>query len=101
LTSCAQIDHFLRIRPLKFHSWCEVFEDFGIFNFSSGFNIEGLSVTDFNKENLKLFLAKLFNPIEILNQYAKTIGDDLQCCLGSTSCNKQDGEIAFKESAAE
>lgn len=101
LNSYAQIDHLPRIHSLKFHLWCDILKDFGIYNFSSGFNIKDLYIKNLNKENLKLFLAKPFNPIEILDQYAKNIGNDLQCRLVHASCNKEDGKIACKESATE
>lgn len=101
LNSYTQIDHLPRIHSLKFHLWCEILENLGIYNFSSRLNIEDLSFKNLNKENLKLFLVKPFNPIEILDQYAKNIGNDLQCRLVHASCNKEDGKIASKKSAAE
>jgi retron-type reverse transcriptase len=101
LNSYTQIDHLPRIHSLKFHLWCEILENLGIYNFSSGLYIEDLSFKNLNKENLKLFLVKPFNPIEILDQYAKNIGNDLQCRLVHASCNKEDGKIASKKSAAE
>ena len=96
LNSYTQIDHLPRIHSLKFHLWCESLENLGIYNFSSGLNIEDLSF-----KNLKLFLVKPFNPIEILNPYAKNIGNDLQCRLMHASCNKKDEKIASKKFAAE
>ena len=99
--SYAQIDHFPRIHSLKFHLWCEILENLGVYKFSSGFNVEDLSFKNLNKENLTLFLIKPFNPSEILDQYAKNIGNDLQCRLVHANCNKEDGKIASKESAAE
>lgn len=96
LNNYAQMDHLPRIHSLKFHLWCEILENLGIYNFSSGFNVEDLSF-----KNLKLFLVKPFNPIDILDQYAKNIGNDLQCRLMHASCNKEDGKIASKESVAE
>lgn len=47
------------------------------------------------------FFVKPFNPIEILDQYAKNIGNDLQCRLVYASCNKEDGKIASKKFAVE
>lgn len=101
LNSYVQIDHFPRIHSLTFHLWCEVLEKLGIYNFSLEFNSEDLSVKNLNKENLKLFLAKPFNLIEILDQYAKNIGNDLQCRLVHANCNKEDEKIVSKESATE
>lgn len=101
LNNYAQIDHLPRIHSLKFHLWCKILKNLGIYNFSSGFNVEDLSFKNLNKENLKSFLVKPFNPIEILNQYAKNIGNDLQCRLVHASCNKEDGKVASKEAAAE
>ena len=46
-------------------------------------------------------MIKPFNPIEILDQYAKNIGNDLQCRLVHASCNKEDGKIASKKLTAE
>lgn len=46
-------------------------------------------------------MVKLFNFIEILDPYAKNIGNDLQCCLVHASRNKEDEKIASKKSAAE
>ena len=101
LNSYAQIDHLPRIHSLKFHLWCEILKDLSIYNFSLGASSEDLSITNFNKENLKLFLAKSFNPSETLDQYAKNVGNDLECRLVHASCNKEDGKVASKESAAE
>ena len=101
LNSYVQIDHFPRIHTFKFHLLCKVLKDFRIYDFSHEFCLEGLLIKNLNKKNLKLFLSKPFNPVEILDLYAKNIGNDLHCRLVHANCNKQDGKIASKESAAE
>ena len=61
LNSHAQIDHSPRIHLLKFYLWCKILKNFGIYDSSSGSDIESLSL-----KNLKFFVGKPFNPVEIL-----------------------------------